>query len=278
MGGRSKIGRILINAAIFILMEIAALSMLRNSSATQQFFITKGVHNVIAKVWGGAENIHYYFNLRQANEALSRENFELNRRLSAFLEDVEKAKRDSLTTTYSFHDDYVYTPADIIKMSRNTQHNYIILSQGSDDGVKPQAGIITRNGVIGIVDAVSKHYSYAISFMNTSFSLSARLGREGAVGPLVWDGKSTDGALLREIPLQNRFEPGDTVFTSGHSSIFPPDIPVGITGESRIVNGATYEIDVKLLQDFSSVRYVTLVNNKGRKEIETLEKEAQHEK
>ena len=88
MGGRSKIGRILINAAIFILMEIAALSMLRNSSATQQFFITKGVHNVIAKVWGGAENIHYYFNLRQVNEALSRENFELIRRLSAFLEDV----------------------------------------------------------------------------------------------------------------------------------------------------------------------------------------------
>ena len=272
MGGRRKIGSVLFNAAIFIVLEIAALSMLGNSSATQQFFITKGVHGAIAKVWGGAEDIRYYFNLKQANEALFRENFELSRRLDVFMAEARNARKDSLTRSYATDSDYEYRPADIIKMSRNTQHNYIILSQGSDDGVEPQSGIITRNGVIGIVDAVSKHYAYAISFMNTSFSLSARLGREGAVGPLVWDGKTTDGALLREIPLQNRFEPGDTVFTSGHSSIFPPDIPVGITGGSRIVNGATYEIEVRLLQDFSSVRYVTLVNNKGRKEMEALEK------
>ena len=127
--------------------------------------------------------------------------------------------------------------------------------------------------VVGIVDAVGKHYSYALSFMNTDFSLSARLGREGAVGPLVWDGKTSGGAILKEIPLQYKFAPGDTVYTSGFSSIFPADIPIGLTGESRIVNGATYDINVRLLQDVGAVRYVTLVNNVGRQEIETLEEE-----
>jgi len=64
---------------------------------------------------------------------------------------------------------------------------------------------------------------------------------------------------------------GDTVYTSGFSSIFPPDIPLGVTGESRIVNGSTSEIKVRLFEDFSSLRYVTIVENLGREEIRQLE-------
>ena len=64
---------------------------------------------------------------------------------------------------------------------------------------------------------------------------------------------------------------GDTVYTSGFSSIFPPDIPLGVTGESRIVNGSTSEIKVRLFEDFASLRYVTIVENLGRKEIKLLE-------
>ena len=67
------------------------------------------------------------------------------------------------------------------------------------------------------------------------------------------------------------FEPGDTVFTSGFSSIFPPDIPLGTTGKSKIVNGATYEIEIELFEDFGSLRYVTIVENLGKGEIKQLE-------
>ena len=77
---------------------------------------------------------------------------------------------------------------------------------------------------------------------------------------------------MREIPHHVVFSPGDTVFTSGYSSIFPPDIPVGITGESRIVNGSTYEIEVKLFEDFGALRYVIVVENMGRDEMNRLEK------
>ena len=67
------------------------------------------------------------------------------------------------------------------------------------------------------------------------------------------------------------FSPGDTVFTSGFSSIFPPDIPLGTAGEAKVVNGATYEIKVKLFEDFNSLRYVTVVENIGKDEIKRLE-------
>ena len=273
MRKRRKIIAILFNAAIFIALEIAAIGMLR-SKDSRDFFISKGAHAFMAKIWGGAESVRYYFSLAGTNERLAAENFLLRQEVLAWRNSAEQAKRDSITRSLSQVGEFRYMSGTIVKMSRNKQHNYLILGQGSEDGVAPHSGIITDRGVIGIVDAVGKHYSYALSFMNTDFSLSARLGREGAVGPLVWDGLSSGGALLKEIPLQYRFEPGDTVYTSGYSSIFPADIPIGLAGESRIVNGATYEIRVRLLQDMGAVRYVTLVNNVNRQEIETLEKEA----
>ena len=48
----------------------------------------------------------------------------------------------------------------------------------------------------------------------------------------------------------------------------PPDIPLGVAGDSRVINGATNEITVTLFQDFSSVRYVTVVHNDSFDEIE----------
>ena len=128
------------------------------------------------------------------------------------------------------------------------------------------------------MDAVSPHYSYAISFLNTELFISARLGESGAVGPLAWDGTSSDGAILKEIPLQFKFEPGDTVYTSGYSSIFPPDIPIGVAGESKIINGATNEIKVRLFQNHKALKYVTVVGNTRAEEIEAIENQEEQQK
>jgi rod shape-determining protein MreC len=121
---------------------------------------------------------------------------------------------------------------------------------------------------VGIVDAVSAHHSYALSFQNTDISISGRFGEDGATGLLVWDGKSSHGAILQEVPLQYKYAVGDTVYTSGHSLMFPPDIPLGVAGEARVINGATNEIQVDLFQDFTAIRYVTVVHNASLEEVE----------
>ena len=56
------------------------------------------------------------------------------------------------------------------------------------------------------------------------------------------------------------------------SSIFPADIPLGVTSEATIVNGATYDIKVRMFEDFASLKYVTIVENRDREEIMSLEK------
>ena len=42
-------------------------------------------------------------------------------------------------------------------------------------------------------------------------------------------------------------------------------------GGAKIVNGSTYEIDVTLFEDYSALRYVTIVEHIGKKEIISLE-------
>ena len=260
----------LINAAIFIILEVAALNMLRHNGTMQGIWLSKGAHAVMSAVWGGSQSIADYFSLGKRNDALAQENFDLRLRL-AQLEAVSGAAGTDIPKAQGTAGNYRYIHAEIAKISNNTQHNYMIIDKGSDDGVTEGSGVITGRGAVGVIDAVSHKYSYARSFRNHEMSISARLGRQGAVGPLNWDGKRGDGAVLKEIPLHMAFEPGDTVFTSGFSSIFPPDIPLGAVGQAKIVNGATYEIEVTLFEDFGALRYVTVVDNLGKEEIKTLE-------
>lgn len=266
-----KIFPLIVNAAIFILLEIAALNMLRNNSELQSLWLSRISHTFMAKVWGGSDRLRHYFSLNKENERLAQENAILNQQLKEYRDREDQSYSDSLTTELKTYGDYVYAPATIVKISRNKQHNYFIINKGSEDGIRPQSGIITNSGVVGIIDAVDKHYSYGLSFMNSDISVSSRIGKEGAVGPLSWDGVSVDKAVLKEIPLQYKYSPGDTVWTSGYSAIFPPDIPLGVTGGSKIVNGAVNEIEVHLFENFTALRFVTVVENIGRDEIISLE-------
>ena len=272
MQRKRTILRTLTDTAVFILLEIAALNMLIHNGSLQNFFVAKAAHGFMGYGWGVTESVKHYFSLASENKRLSEEIFRLNKELAEWKVMKDSMKLDELSSSYhtigTASDGFSYMPATVVKKSLNKQHNYLIIGKGSEDGVKPQSGIITSEGVVGIVDAVSRHYSYAISFLNTELSISARIGDDGAAGPMVWDGKN--GALLREIPLQYKFEPGDTVYTSGYSSIFPADIPLGTTGETKIVNGATYEVKIKLFQEYSALRYVTIVHNNNINEITDL--------
>ena len=101
------------------------------------------------------------------------------------------------------------------------------------------------------------------------------LGREGRGGRrvLLRLDLGALGALLRNLPLHYGVEKGDTVWTSGYSDVFPPDIPIGITGEVRLKDGSVNDVKVKLFQDFAALRYVIITENLDRGEIASLEEE-----
>lgn len=262
--------RTLFSTAIFIVMEVAALHFLYNSGEVQQSWLGGLSRNFQAFVWGKTESVKHYFSLDEQNRLLSEENMQLRAALGLRTDGDALGQLDTLFQTLP-DSRFAYISARVVKLSDNRTHNYLIIDRGEADGVAPGDGIITSCGVIGIVEATGRHSAYAITMKNPQMSLSARLGTEGVAGPLSWDGRTADGAVLRDIPLQFRFTPGDTVYTSTHSSIFPSGIPIGVTGEAKIVNGATYEIRVSLFQEYATLQYVSVVKNLGKEEILELE-------
>lgn len=273
MAGERKSYAFAINAAVFLFLEIAAVILLGHSSSLQDIWINRASHRVHAAIWGGSEKVLNYFTLDRQNRSLAAENLELSSVVREF------GQRDLSWRENHLYDSQIgrfkLTPATIIKASRNSQHNYIVLNKGSEDGVKPQTGIVTTNGVVGVVSSVGKHFSYGITLMNPRISVSARIGLTGLVAPLEWDGKRSDGAVMRNLPLHHEINPGDTVWTSGFSSVFPSDIPVGVTGKVRLIDGSTNEVSVRLFQDFSALRYVIITENLDREEIAAVEKEGE---
>lgn len=258
----------LINVVIFIALEMTAFQLVRHNAPLQRLWAAKAAHAVTGSIWNATSSVRYYFSLRKANDALAQENHALHTELMDAREQLRRAGLDKPAERPGFST----LPAEVVRMSHNGQHNFLILNKGYEDGVQEKSGIITRCGVVGIVDAVSSHHAFAFSFQNSDISISARLGREGGNGLLVWDGISTQGAILKEIPLQFKYEKGDTIYTSGHSLLFPPDIPLGtLTGKAHLVNGATNELDVDLFQNFASIRYVTVVHNNSFDEIQEFE-------
>ena len=255
------------NTAFFVLAELAAILLLANSDSIQNLWINRASHRTIAAIGGWAEDTRGYFSLRRQNDSLALENLELARRLRLLEEEKRSAEAGAALAGQGRDSSFRYIPARIIKASRNSQHNYVIVDKGSADGVVPHSGIITTNGVVGIIEAVDEHYSYALSLLNTAMRVSARIGHEGIAAPLEWDGIHSGRATLKELPGHLATNPGDTVWTSGYSSIFPPDIPLGITGGAREIDGSVKELDVNLFIDFRALRYVDIVENKDRDKL-----------
>lgn len=260
----------LATAAIFIALEVAAVAMLTKSAPLQNIWINRASHRVMASLWGSGETLRNHFSMEKQNAILSEENARLNNILK-YYEGQEDLLHEIDASSIIKAKGFTYTPATIVKVSRNTAHNYIIINKGSDDGIVPHSGIITPQGVVGIVDAVDRRYSYGLTLMNNNVSVSSRVGDTGIVGPLIWDGRKSNGAILKDIPLHYTVQPGDTVYTSGFSIIFPPDIPIGIAGQSKIADGSSQQVAVTMFQDFSALRYVTIVENPDRSEIYELE-------
>ena len=258
---------VIVSAAIFILMEVAALAMLSSSSTLQDIWLNRISHRTAAALWSGGEKVRSHFYTYRQNDELAEENARLREELRALRGSDPAAAVLPAAPSGGF----IYTPATIVKLSRGTAHNYIILNRGSEDGIIPQSGIITEKGIVGVISAVDRHYAYGLTLMNSNVSVSVRLGEDGVAAPMRWDGVSSDGAVVSDIPPHYQINPGDTVRTSGLSAIFPGDIPVGIAGESRLVDGSTRQVKVRLFQDFNSLRYVTVTESAERSEIEALE-------
>lgn len=256
----------LVNVAVFIILEVASLCLLAGSTSQRRLWLESISNDLHGFFWKGLTSIGEYMSLEKENERLLAENALL---MNGLINAGEKNSVDS-TMWDRGRVAFVTTPAKVVSMSHGSQHNYLILDRGRRDGVSRDDGVITSTGIIGIVHSVGERFCYVRSFMNQDMVISAKVGHNGYVGIMQWDGLRTGESALGSIPIHITAHPGDTVYTSGFSAIFPPDLPIGILTDKRSDDGSATAITVKLFDDYAKTYNVMIVKNLDRQEIRSL--------
>ena len=218
-----------------------------------------------------------YFHLRSINEDLMERNLMLEQQLVAMQNQLQQLWVDT-TDLQSLErvaqQGVRLYPAQVINNSLTMEDNYITLDKGSADGIRPEMGVVDARGVVGIVYKTSAHYALVISLLNSKSSISCKVVGSDYFGYLKWQGRDVQYAYLKDLPRHAEFNLGDTVVTSGYSSIFPEGIMVGTVDDIQDSHdGLSYLLKIKLATDMGQVQAVRVVERIGQVEQMALEKQ-----
>ncbi len=245
---------------ISIVFTIQSHSYHKSKFINSANFLTGGVYNTV-------NNISVYFNLKSQNEILKEE----NNRLKSLLYNASQTKDSTYIDSTSFKSLYKFSAANIIKNSYSISNNILLINKGSNDSIQEDFGVISSKGIIGIISKTSNHYASVISILNTTSMISAQLKKTDHYGTLTWDAKSPKFVQLVDIAEIAPVQFGDTIVTSGRSSIFPKGVPIGSVHDFHLDQSENYyEITVELFNDMTNLEHVYTIENKDREEINNL--------
>ena len=207
--------------------------------------------------------ISKYFNLEYQNKILTEE----NRKLRLILYNTNEKKVDQFEKV-----NFDVTSVSVIKNSYSYSNNFITIDSGKKDSIDIDNGVISSNGVVGIIDKTTYNYSRFISILNTNFLLNAKFKNSNYFGILSWDGININKVQLKDVPKQAEVSIGDTIVTGGNSLIFPKGIPVGYVDSYKLDNSENYlELEIKLATDMTNIEKLYVLKNNNLREINSLD-------
>ena len=243
----------------FLLLEAVAIILLIYFNGYQRSVFMSSAGLLTGAVYQSIDAVTGYFYLREANEQLSCENAQLKNEIARMQAQLQPSTM------------VADSAARVIQNSINKQQNYITLDKGSDDGIFSDMGVVSSQGVVGIVKSVSSHYAMVMPIVNVQSRISCRLDSSQNFGSLVWDAVDYRYATLQEVPGHVEVTVGETVSTSGFSSIFPAGIPVGKVVDVQLMEENQFlNIKVELSVDFGKINQVNIIGFNAANEITSL--------
>lgn len=259
---------------LFAFYVILSFVLLFSHSSYHHSVYLSSANVVSSAVNSTSSEITGYFHLRSINESLQASNAMLENEvlnLRHKIAEYETLLADSLID----NDDverYDYVSATVINNSVRHPRNYFSINRGEADGVKRGMGVVDQNGIVGIVNVTGQHTARVISLLNESQHFSVKIKDTQFLGSLSWKGGDPMIAYMEEVPRHAKFEVGDTVVTSGFSTIFPGEIPVGII-MNRIKGSDDnfFVLKVRLTSDFRALSTVRVIKDEYKTELDSLQ-------
>lgn len=255
---------------LFLLLLGISLSLTIQSHSYHRSRAVSSANAMSGYVYEQVNNVEEYLSLKEQNEALAGE----NARLKKMLFNTQDTANLPPVQLPDVMGNYTVIQSKVIRNSYAVQENYFTINSGHNKGVKPDMGVVSSLGVVGIIENTSANYATVISILNRKFKLDAKIKKNNHFGTLTWNGKNAGFAQLIDVPRLATVRKGDTIVTGSESRIFPEDIPIG-TIEKVYIDKKTnyYTLDVRLFNDMTSLGHVYIIENKDRDEIIKLEEQ-----
>jgi rod shape-determining protein MreC len=224
----------------------------------------KPVQLVEAQMSGDAGGfVHSYFDLvgvRQENQQLKRQIAQLEGQQARMAE--LKAENRHLADLLELREALAMpaVAADVIGSDATGLSRTLVVSEGANQGLRTDMAVISTDGVVGKLIAVSLGVSRVLLIDDHNSALDAFDQRSRARGIIA--GVVDDGMTMKYVDRSEDIKAGDTVVTSGMDGIFPRGLLVGqVARVSQEGPGLFLNVDVRAAVDFRKLEQIMILTS-----------------
>ncbi len=199
--------------------------------------------------------------LRQRNTDLETEVSRLQAEIITLKQQLSETRVLSALVDFArVNPEYRYVAASVIGRDPSPFLQYVIINRGSDNGLRRGMPIVTSQGLVGRIAAVTASAARVELITDPGSSINVRLEPSGAQAVL--QGQITGDVTLNMIPQSANVQTGDLVLTSGLGGNYPPNIIIGqVTGVRTRETDLFKQASVQPVVDFSQLEIVLVITN-----------------
>lgn len=248
----------------FLFFTAISFLLIVNYNKTQKAIFINSSNYYANKLDARTSRWQNYLSLQEVNDSLSQHNAELMEYFINF-KSTEGVISDSTLQ-------YDLLPARVVRSTYNLRNNHLTLDVGKKHGVEKDMGVLSEEGILGIVRNVSDDFSHVVSILNSQTRISCTVKPYAYPGNLIWESLDFKHMTLESIPKHVAISVGDTVVTNGYSTIFPADIEVGTVAEIKTDRGSSnFNIKVALFNNVPNSKRGYVIKNNLAEQQKTLE-------
>ncbi|MBC7868228.1 MAG: rod shape-determining protein MreC [Gloeobacteraceae cyanobacterium ES-bin-316] len=270
------------NFLVFLILQVLCITLIVQYSKYHQAMFGNSANNITGKVNAQYDRVEYYFQLKKTNDSLVKANERLYNKLasnfslpdSGSKEVVDSIRIDSILQYRKFN----YLHAKVVANAVTTQSNFIVLQTVNTAQMRVGMGIVgPNNEVVGVITELSGEFAVVMSLLHKDSKISGKLFKTGETGTISWDGKYPNLVTLTGIPKSTKVLKGDSVITSGFSTIFPKGLLIGKVDEVYLETATNnYRIVVRTATNFYNLEWAYAINNIQQPAIDELLEKAKN--
>lgn len=208
--------------------------------------------------------------LRQENETLQSEVSLLRKQVIEYEEQLREAEVFYALLNFArSKPENQYIAASVIGKDPSPFMGYVILDHGTNDGVRHGMPVVTEQGLVGRVTAVTANACRVQLVSDAGFNANVRTQQTQVEGLVL--GSVTGDITLDMVTQEVVLTPGELILTSGLGGNYPADVLIGAVETVRREENALFQsASVQPAVDFRNMQVVLIIRNFQPVEIAPL--------